>query len=135
MKYFPVTENEVRENPKVLDNSIYRGYEYYIVNRGTHPTAYIKLSKSDKFYGWGYDDLSEIIDTHGGFTYSSDKLSFDDSTGNWFIGWDYAHLGDYTGLEIFDDNDYNLESNEKHSTFKILEDVIDVVNQLKRLNG
>lgn len=135
MKYYPVTESELRENPQILDNRFYKGYEYYIVNRGTHPTAYIKLPKTDKFYGWGYDDLSEVIDVHGGFTYCSDKLSLDGSIGNWFIGWDYAHYMDYTGFEILEGNDYNHESNEKHSTFKILEDVIDVVNQLKEQNN
>ena len=134
MRYYPVTNSEARSNPVILDNKFYRGYEYYIINRGTHPTAYVKLPKTDKFYGIHYDELSYFVDVHGGFTYSEDKLSVDDSTDYWFVGWDYAHYMDYTGLEIFDENDYNQEDNEKHSTFKILEDVISVVNQLKQLN-
>ena len=116
-------------NVSVLDNKIYKGYEYYILSLGTHPTAYVKLSKNDKFYGYDYDSISEFVDVHGGFTYSKDTLSVAPNESDvWFIGWDYAHFGDFF-YDAFPDS-----SDEKYSTFKILEDVINVVNQLKQYN-
>lgn len=38
------------------------------------------------------------IDVNGGLTYSDNELMGIKSE-NWFIGWDYAHCGDYYGYE------------------------------------
>lgn len=138
MNYIPSRlVSELGKPPLILDNNVYKGYEYYILSLGTHPTAYVKLCKDDKFYGYDYDRLSELVDVHGGFTYSRDYLTVaKDESDVWFVGWDYAHYGDYSGFDIlYTGEDYNDNYNMKHSTFKIFEDVISVVNQLKAYNN
>ena len=40
-----------------------------------------------------------LIECHGGLTYASEHLRTVDKEG-WFIGWDYAHAGDFTGYDI-----------------------------------
>ena len=79
----------------------YKNYNYYVLNLGTHPTAYIEIPKEDKLYGKSYDEIYRIgcdIDVNGGLTYSDNEL-MGISSDNWFIGWDYAHCGDYCGCE------------------------------------
>lgn len=40
------------------------------------------------------------IECHCGFTYSRNYLtSVDESGKRYYIGWDYAHYGDYTGYD------------------------------------
>lgn len=49
-----------------------------------------------------YDIYKEVdIDVHGGLTYSDNHLwiSENQKIEGWFIGWDYAHYGDYIGYE------------------------------------
>lgn len=88
---------------EVLATGYCLGLLYYILNLGTHPTAYIKIPKGHKLYNKDYDDIyKEVdIDVHGGFTYSSNHLwiSENQKIEGWFIGWDYAHYGDYAGYE------------------------------------
>ena len=87
---------------EILHEEDYKGYKIVIVNLGTHPTAYIGVTKGSILYEVSYDKLSEdgyygIV--HGGFTYSNFGLS-DKYKDIWFIGWDYAHLGDYMGYYL-----------------------------------
>ena len=79
---------------RVLYNSKYKGYEYYVVSYGTHPCCYIALNKSNRYYNKGYDDIP--LDVHGGLTYS-DFNNFLSDKQDWIIGWDYAHVGDRYG--------------------------------------
>lgn len=65
---------------------------------GTHPCAYIQvdhpeligLEEGDKY---SIESVDSHIDVHGGVTFigSLEKYGL---AGTW-IGWDYAHLGDY----------------------------------------
>ena len=88
-----------REEMKYVDKSISHllasatrhGYQYFIVSKGTHPTAYIKLTDQDTSVNYSF------INVHGGITYNEDYL-YTDETGyidGHFIGWDYIHSGDY----------------------------------------
>jgi len=85
---------------ELLHTDKYKNYKYYILNLGTHPTAYIAIPKGHKLYGQDYNDIYDIcdIDVHGGLTYSNHNLMGIDSE-DWFIGWDYAHYNDYCGYE------------------------------------
>ena len=77
----------------------YKDYNYYILNLGTHPTAYIEIPEGNKLYGKDYNEIYDMeydIDVHGGLTYSDDKLMGVKSK-SCFIGWDYAHAFDYMG--------------------------------------
>lgn len=84
---------------EVLDTGTCFGFFYWILNLGTHPTAYIKIPKNHKYYVKEYGEID--IDVHGGLTYARDYLYINETQkiDGWFIGWDYAHYLDYGGYE------------------------------------
>lgn len=120
---------------ELLYHGTFFEYDYYILNLGTHPTAYVKLQKEDMFYNKSYNEID--IDCHGGLTYSSNKLISIESDENneWFIGWDYGHCGDYSGYDIMFKGTY-LEntSDKKWTTEEIKKECVVVCSQLKDLN-
>lgn len=112
---------------ELLYKGNYKGYNYYILNLGTHPTAYIEIPKGHKLYQKNYDDI--YINVHGGLTYSDDNLMGIKSE-NWFIGWDYAHYDDYAGF--YDDiPDYLKNNNLKRwTTEEIIEECKNGIEQI-----
>lgn len=71
--------------------SEYRGFKYVIALMSMgHRCGYIAIPKDHELYGKDYNEL--LLDCHGGLTYSDDGYPLDD--GNWYIGFDCAHLGD-----------------------------------------
>lgn len=80
---------------KVLENERYKGFKYYVISWGTHPCAYINVT--DTIFE-GLDDWTCNIDLpcHGGITYSDIGIVTITRCGR-YIGWDYAHYGDYSG--------------------------------------
>ncbi len=79
---------------ELLHSGKYRGYSFYILNLGTHPTAYIDVQSNPNLTNKDYFDID--LSVHGGLTYSSSELLIGDKTiYGWFIGWDYAHAYDY----------------------------------------
>ena len=106
---------------ETLDEGTIDGFDYIILNLGTHPTAYVRIPEDHKYFQKGYDDVD--VDVHGGLTYSGKKVSNTENEG-WWIGWDYAHYGDYAGY-------YAVMSDErKYTTRDILHDVKSVIKQL-----
>lgn len=98
---FKVMEYGKERRTELLYKGRYKNYNYYVLNLGTHPTAYIEIPKENKLYRKSYDEIYKIgcdIDVHGDLTYSDNELMGVKSE-NWFIGWDYAHCGDYCGYE------------------------------------
>lgn len=105
---------------------------FFILNvGGNHPTAYVEV----------FDETTNIdnIDVHGGITFGPESLSYvkkgcqdvDEKVKNaldyTYIGWDYAHLGDYTASTLFPEED-----NKKWSVDEILDDVMKVLDQLDK---
>lgn len=97
MKYLAECKREV------LDTSYCLGFLYYILNLGTYPTAYIKIPRNHRLYRKTLAEIYDEIDinVHGGITYSENELwiSNTQKIEGHFIGWDYAHCGDYMGFE------------------------------------
>lgn len=114
------------ETPEVLYSEEYKGYKFYVLNLGTHPCAYVKIPKGDKFYEVDYDNID--VECHYELTYSNKSLRSVDESG-WFIGWDYAHWGDYTGWKGW----HNPED-KKWTTLEMYEECKSVVEQLVELN-
>ena len=84
---------------EILEHGTCFGVFYWIVNYGTHPCAYVMIPKDSKYFKKDFGEID--INVHGGLTYSNNYLPFvakNDETG-WYIGWDYAHYGDYVGYE------------------------------------
>lgn len=114
---------------ELLYDAPYRNYHFYILNLGTHPTAYVEIPKNNKFYGMNYNDIDNII-VHGGLTYSADHLfvANDKEIQGWFIGWDYAHYNDYAGY--YNDDEFLARQTKKWTTEEIIEECKNVINQL-----
>lgn len=112
---------------EILDTGYCYGLVYYILNLGMHPTAYIQIPSNHRLYGKDYDEIyNEVgIDVHGGITYTKDYLYISDNQkiDGWFIGWDYAHYGDYAGYE--EKFPENLRTNGKKWTTK------EILNEVK----
>lgn len=90
---------QATQKREILDTGYCFGLLYYILSLGTHPTAYIKIPENSKHYG---KDMKKVgLNVHGGVTYVRDYLyiSENQKIDGWFIGWDYAHYGDYVGYE------------------------------------
>lgn len=113
---------------ELLYKGKYKGYEFYVMNLGTHPTAYVNIPKRHKLYGKHYDIIP--IECHWGLTYSSESLEVEEDVfeKGWFIGWDYSHYRDYMGYYIGDER---VELNyKKWTTLEIVKECFEVINQL-----
>ena len=130
MKY----EYKPYDTSKILMSGKYKNYQFYILSFGTHPTAYVEIPKGHKLYGKEYDtiyDMGVDIDVRGGLTYSHSSL-IDIKQDSWFIGWDYAHYGDYfakPSYSVFDLND----GSKKWTTLEMFEDVKKCIDKLKEV--
>ena len=114
----------------VLEQNTYQGYEYVVVSYGGHPCAYVRIPENHPLYNDvvndGHDYLN--ISCHGGLTFDGTPICVTD--GYW-IGWDYAHYGDYIG---YADTTFNVES-KKWSTEEMIDECIDVIGQLMEYEG
>lgn len=120
-------QSERLDNPIILANGFYRGYEYWILNLGTHPTAYVHVPHEHKECRKDYDEIP--VACHYGLTYSQPYLyrGNKDYAIGWIIGWDYAHYGDYSGNDrlMFYEANY-----KKWTTKEIFKEVKNVIEQL-----
>lgn len=103
-----------------------KGRKWYILNLGTHPTAYVELKPSELLKSTNYNDYD--LSVHGGFTFL-DKAYWDKEDKSTYIGWDYAHCDDYMGYDDDFDLKYNLHS-IKYTSVDILNEVYSVIKQL-----
>ena len=121
-------EYQKERKKEILCEGKYKNFQFYILNLGTHPTAYVEIPRESFLFGKGYNKID--IEVHGGLTFADSSL-IGNKKNSWFIGWDYAHLGDYLGysedypgLSMFSIHD------KKWTTEEIFEDVVSVIEQL-----
>ena len=119
---------------EVLDSGYCFGFRYYILSLGSHPTAYVEIPVNHLLYRKYYMEIEDMgidIDVHGGLTYSSDYLFLENGKEleGWFIGWDYNHYSDYSGILNFRPKD----ELKKWTTKEIQEEVMSVCHQLNNL--
>lgn len=127
---------------ELLFNDIYKNFHFYIISMGTHPCAYVEIpDKYLKEFEKKDLTLSEELLVHGGISYKENYLHLSGGTtmrGNLFIGWDYAHAGDYMALPscIRDRFDDSIFGNTKiWTTEEIIEHCKDVIDQLYKIGG
>lgn len=114
---------------EILYSGIYKGRYFCIVNIcGHHPCAYIEVKES-------FIDIEDTSPAHYGFTYA-DTLSHlkkkvnelteldSEHLDNFFLGWDYAHWGDYTPTRFLKED---LDNEKKWTTEEIFENVVEVI--------
>lgn len=114
-------------------------FEYVILNLGSHPSAYISIPANHKYYKKDYHDI--CLDVHGGLTYSRDYLYWDENHkfSGWYIGWDYAHFGDYVCINRFVPSVFDFgswffnETNKKWTTEEILQEIKIAIKQLIKI--
>lgn len=120
---------------EILLEGTYKGYQFYILNLGTHPTAYIEIPRESKLFRKGYNQIYDMgidIDVHGGLTYADDHLQ-DIKENTWFIGWDYAHYGDYVGYEEIMPRKIRV-GGKRWTTEEIFDDVVNAIEQIIKEN-
>lgn len=107
----------------VLKKGKHKGYQYAIVSLGTHPVAYVRIPKNHPYYQKDYYEIGGIP-CHYDLTYSEKDLFFNPIKlkDSWWIGWDYAHLGDCYGV--------NDIGKKKWTTQEIFVEVTNVINKL-----
>lgn len=114
---------------ETLDEGVISGLPFKIVSNGLYPCAYVGLPLNHKLAGKEYldnDDLGDI-ECNGGLTYSKyGKIAAGESV--YWLGWDYAHLYDFTASRHQLDPD-----TKKWTTEEIKAEVISVINQIKKL--
>lgn len=121
--------------PEVLCLGKYLNYDFLILNMGSHPTAYVKVPKDHPFFGKFYDECNPPHGFLGGpFTFSDSSANFANLLDQpipdgWYLGWDYAHVGDYTGYWSEEEN--MRMGNRKYTTEEIILDCEEVVKYLK----
>lgn len=122
---------------EILFEGKYMGYQFYILNLGTHPTAYVEIPYKSKLFGLSYYQIYNLvdIDVHGGLTYSDCTLYLEERNKikGWFIGWDYTHFGDYFGYEETMPESFRT-GGKRWTTKEIFEDVKTAINQINNFD-
>lgn len=123
MKEMEYTGTSLRE---VLADETIDGFRAAVFSLGTHPTAYVMIPDESPLLKRGFD-VGAIM-CHGGVTYSGKGLPLlDESKEHYWIGWDYAHFGDYCkfpGVEI---------GEVRYTTRQMMCEAREVITQLKAI--
>lgn len=132
MKKIREMEYKNKHDVALLDSGKCFGYDYYIISLGTHPTAYIKIPSCSSIYKKTYDEIYKMgycLPVNGGLTYSNNQLCITPINElDWYIGWDYAHYGDFFGFDL---NFQKLASGKKWTTKEIKKEVFNACLYLK----
>ena len=130
MKEMKYQSNEKRE---VLSTGFCFGLLYFILNLGTHPTAYIKIPENHRYYKKRIEETEIYV--HGGLSYSGNYLYIENNQKieGWFIGWDYARWGDYMGYE--EKLPMELRGGKKWTVEELYEEVREACYQIQKMKG
>lgn len=115
---------------EVLHCGKYRDHKFCILSLGWHPTAYVecKLPDCDSYE----DERLDGVSVHGGFTYLDTANWPTDDPDTKYLGWDYAHWGDYCGY--YEKLHVKLFS-KRWTVAEILEEIRSVIDQLMPLEA
>lgn len=104
-----------------LDKGKYLGYHYLVRSYGTHPCCYISIPN-----GEAIDTVS--LPCHGGVTYCEDVYPYQEEAtdGFYWIGWDYAHAGDYQVYSY-------ANRGKKWTTEELVQDCKDVIEAVDEI--
>jgi hypothetical protein len=109
--------------PVELHRDTYKGFDYKIINYGSHPCVYVRLPKGHKYYKKSY--ITIPIRCHGGITYAEME-----EDGFW-IGWDYGHSFDYNSfIARAYENLGEPYDKKKWTTIEMKQDAEFVIDQL-----
>lgn len=122
------------EHNYIVEEGEIDDFKYCIISTGDHPCAYVGMK--GLFEKYGYDRLYENVEVHGGITFDSETswVTKLDENLEW-VGWDYAHVGDYLAcmsrhLEWYKDD---LKEARKYTYEEIMSDIKKVVDFLRNI--
>ena len=127
MIYSTNSRYSINSTCEILAHDTYCGYEFCIINWGTHPCAYIRIPNDNKLYHFYSDVLENIILCHGGITWESNHvngLPKENKNNKKWLGWDYGHCCDYSPTI----NDMG----KKWTTEEIFKEIKEVINRLEK---
>ena len=113
---------------EILYKGEYKEHKFCILNLHWHPTAYVEC-KIDSIHSYG-DERLDNISVHGGFTYFEGVNWDDKEDKSTYLGWDYGHCFDYSGMYLKYPNMYQDVPLKKWTTSEIFEEVKSVIEQL-----
>ena len=116
----------------VVKRGKYKGYNWVMTSCGWHPCCYVEIPPNNRLFEQDYyEDDVENIDCHGGITFSDFR---DFGLGEfYYLGWDYAHLGDYSAME-FGGLIRNYPGDKKWTIKEIEQEAKNVIKQIIELN-
>lgn len=81
---------------RIVGHGRYKGMDYFLFWNDSWWCAYVDVTGT-QYHDIDYNKINELT-CHGGLTFSSPYLGIDEYHSNdekrWYLGWDYAHLGD-----------------------------------------
>lgn len=111
------------------------GYGIMVINvRGSHPCAYVTFPGIDKVEDYVMIELEQNEDgeylPHGGFTFFGKRNGYCEVDDVLWLGWDYAHYGDYIYThDGFYDSPF-IE-NKEWTTEEVIEEARKVLDKIK----
>jgi len=116
---------------EVLTQGTYKGIDYRVISYGTHPCSYIRVPENSKYFNVDYDNIP--LECHGGLTFGTmipnKDIQHNDAFSNgYWIGWDYAHYGDYTtySSELFNEGMKYTTTDLLHEVRSAIESFIEI---------
>lgn len=107
---------------EILGTGTIKGIDWAIISHGTHPCAYIKVTRENRER---IAKMAKPAPCHGGITYMENKLDgLDDAGDGTWVGWDYSHMGDFLGFYI----PIGAENGKRWTTDEIMQDIIKMVD-------
>ena len=133
--YKPMVYSNRRLRPsEVLCLAKYKDFIFFVLNMGTHPTAYVQIPENHPYFGKDYEGCNPPHNFLGGpFTFADSSTVFAEKLDTpipdgWYLGWDYAHLGDWLGYRSDEEN--LQQENRKYTTEEIIIDCETVIEHL-----
>jgi hypothetical protein len=125
MRY--ATEHPFRRGQaSVLANGKYKGLEFLVLNMGgSHPCGYVNI-ESTKLNGKFYNEIDNI-QCHGCLTFSGKNAAI--LKHGWWIGWDYAHLGDF--MPYYTEEEQKRWNCVKYTTADVVQECVNVIEQIQ----
>lgn len=103
--------------------------------RGSHPCCYIQFPEINKVHN--YEDLvfydketDDYWNVHYGFTFLGGLENYG-LEGEW-IGWDYAHLGDWTQSMPVERDAFNHYEERKWTTKELLDECLEALQFIRK---
>ena len=121
----PMVYSATDNTTSVIAEGQYRDLSFIVINSmHKYPCAYVDVAPT-KLNGFTEKDL--YLCCHGGVTYSKESLPRQGEKG-WWIGWDYAHWGDFVpfismGIDID-------RTQRKWTTEEVVEECLNVIDEV-----